>query len=65
MIKVGISIGDPNGIGPEIILKALQDSRLLSGFTAVVYGSNNVFNYYKKLIPDYITKYSKVSYVED
>ena len=65
MIKVGISIGDPNGIGPEIILKALQDSRLLSGFTTIVYGSNNVLNYYKKLIPDYITKYAKVASVED
>ena len=38
-IKVGISIGDVNGIGPEIIVKALKDSRVLEEFTPVIYGT--------------------------
>jgi 4-hydroxythreonine-4-phosphate dehydrogenase len=32
-ISVGISTGDPNGIGIEIILKAFQDKRLFDFFT--------------------------------
>lgn len=49
-VKVGITIGDFNGIGPEIILKALSDSRLYQSFTPIVYGSSRVLNHYKKLI---------------
>jgi 4-hydroxythreonine-4-phosphate dehydrogenase len=47
---VGISLGDINGIGPEIVLKTLQDSRLLSMMTPVVYGSSKVLGYYKKAL---------------
>lgn len=47
-IKVGITLGDMNGIGPEIILKTLSDNRLFQNITPVVYGSNRVMNYYKK-----------------
>lgn len=47
-IKVGITMGDMNGIGPEIILKTLSDSRLFQDITPVVYGSNRVMNFYKK-----------------
>jgi len=43
LIKVGITIGDINGIGPEIIVKALHDSRILTDIIPVVYGSNNSF----------------------
>ena len=62
--KVGISIGDPNGIGPEIILKALADKRLLSDLIVVVYGTNQVLNFYKKDIPDYNIKYARVGSAE-
>jgi len=48
-IKVGITIGDYNGIGPEIILKTFSDSRLFQSFTPIVYGSSRVLNFYKKL----------------
>lgn len=48
-IRVGITLGDMNGVGPEIILKTLADSRMNQDQTVVVYGSNRVFNYYKKL----------------
>jgi 4-hydroxythreonine-4-phosphate dehydrogenase len=49
-VKVGITIGDFNGIGPEIILKALSDSRLYQSFTPILYGSSRILNHYKKLI---------------
>jgi len=48
-IRVGITLGDMNGVGPEIILKALEDNRILQEFTPVIYGSNRVMNFYKKL----------------
>lgn len=47
-VRVGISIGDVNGIGPEIILKALADNRLLLDCTPVVYGSAKVLSFHKK-----------------
>lgn len=47
-LKVGITLGDMNGIGPEIILKTLSDNRLFQNITPVVYGSNKVMNFYKK-----------------
>lgn len=49
-IRIGISIGDINGIGPEIIIKALSDSRMLLECTPIIYGSTKVFSYYKKTL---------------
>jgi 4-hydroxythreonine-4-phosphate dehydrogenase len=46
--KIGITIGDLNGVGPEIIMKALGDARLLSMITPVIYGSAKVIQFYKK-----------------
>ena len=48
LIKVGITIGDLNGVGPEIIVKALHDNRILTDIVPVVYGSNKVISHYKK-----------------
>ena len=47
---VGITIGDINGIGPEVIVKALRDNRILASFTPIVYGTNKVISYYKKCL---------------
>lgn len=47
---VGISMGDFNGIGPEVIIKALSDQRILKIMTPVVYGSTKVLSFYKKLL---------------
>lgn len=46
--RIGITIGDLNGIGAEVIIKALADNRLLNLFTPVVYGSTKVLSYYRK-----------------
>ena len=48
LIKLGISTGDINGIGPEIILKALADNRINQMCTPVVYGSLKLFNFHRK-----------------
>ena len=49
-IRVGVSIGDINGIGPEVIIKALNDSRILLDCTPIIYGSTKTISYYKKAI---------------
>lgn len=48
VVKVGISIGDINGIGPEVIMKALNDSRMLIDCTPIIYGSNKALSFHKK-----------------
>lgn len=45
---IGITQGDINGIGYEIILKTLSDSRIFDSFVPVIYGQSKVFSYYKK-----------------
>lgn len=48
ILKIGISQGDTNGIGWEIILKILADSRIAELCTPVVYGSSAAASYYQK-----------------
>ena len=45
---VGISIGDLNGIGPEVVLKALEDSRILDFCTPVIFANVKLMSFYKK-----------------
>ncbi len=47
---IGITIGDLNGIGMEVILKSLENISLFSKFTPVLYASVEVINYYLKLL---------------
>ncbi len=49
-IKVGISIGDINGIGIEIILKTFEDTRMLDFCTPIIFGSTKVLSYHKKVL---------------
>ncbi len=46
-IKVGISIGDLNGIGCEVVLKTFEDSRMLDFCTPVVFASNKTISQQK------------------
>lgn len=49
-VTVGITLGDYNGIGPEVILKTLEDERILRFANVVVYGQRNVLSFYAKLL---------------
>ncbi len=51
-VRVGISVGDVNGIGPEIIIKALSDNRILVDCTPIIYASTKTFSFHKKLLND-------------
>jgi 4-hydroxythreonine-4-phosphate dehydrogenase len=45
---IGITLGDYNGIGPEVILKSLGSQRILKWCTPVIYGSLQVIQFYQK-----------------
>ena len=47
-IKVGITHGDPNGIGYEVILKTFAEPTMLELCTPVIYGSPKVASYHRK-----------------
>ncbi|MFA6676604.1 MAG: 4-hydroxythreonine-4-phosphate dehydrogenase PdxA [Bacteroidales bacterium] len=51
-IVIGITQGDTNGIGYEVIIKALADERILEFCTPIIYGSSKFFGFYKNLILD-------------
>ena len=49
-IRIGISAGDLNGVGMEIILTVLNDKRINELFTPVIFGSSSVLSYYRKAL---------------
>lgn len=48
--KVGITVGDINGIGAEVIIKTLSNPAVLNQCTPIIYGSSKMFVYYKKML---------------
>ena len=48
--KIGITIGDPNGIGPEIILKSFKDERLFEEVIPIVFSTKSILDQYIKLL---------------
>jgi len=57
---IGISIGDLNGIGIELILNTFSDGRILEFCTPVVFGNNKVLNFYRKLMPELNISYNNI-----
>lgn len=49
-IKAGISLGDINGIGPEVIIKTFLDPRMLEICTPIVFGSNKITSAHRKIL---------------
>lgn len=49
-LKLGITHGDLNGVGYEVILKTFSDSRMYEYCTPILYGSSKVASYHKKLL---------------
>jgi len=66
-INVGISVGDFNGIGPEIIMKSLQDKNITDFFTPIIFASGKLFTYQKNIFKlqqtyHYITEVSQAQH---
>jgi 4-hydroxythreonine-4-phosphate dehydrogenase len=55
---IGITTGDLNGIGPEVIIKTFSDNRMLDLCTPVIFASNKIINYYRKIVADHPFNFS-------
>jgi len=49
-LKIGITIGDLNGIGLEVILKTLANKKIQDICVPVIYGSSKVVSYHKNIV---------------
>lgn len=49
-IRIGISCGDLNGVGIEVVLKCFEDPRMLADATPVLYASAKAVTFYRKLL---------------
>ena len=47
---IGFSIGDINGIGPEILIKSLSNHNLTKLFTPLVYCNFEIIDFYSKIL---------------
>ena len=50
---IGITTGDLNGVGLELIIKIFSDNRMLDLCTPVIFASNKVINYYRRIVTDH------------
>ena len=50
---IGFTSGDLNGIGLELIIKSLSDSRILDFMVPVVFANNKTINFYRKGLPEF------------
>ena len=63
--KLGISIGDPNGIGIEVILRTLADNRLMELFTPIIFGGKSIILSQTKTFQFQDLKFNFIESVED
>lgn len=59
--KIGITLGDINGIGPEVILKTLSEPKVLNSCIPIIYGSGKVLGYHKNILKDSTLSFVTVS----
>lgn len=65
MIKVGITQGDINGIGYEVILKTFADIRMAEICIPVIYGSAKVAAYHRKAMELQTVAFNQISNAKD
>jgi len=61
-IKIGISIGDVNGIGLEIIIKTLSDPQIYNYCTPIVYGHTKVASFYRRIMGNNELNFNVISH---
>lgn len=57
---IGITTGDLNGIGLEIIIKTFSDTRMLDHCVPVIFASNKAINYYRRIVSDHPFNFSSI-----
>ncbi len=60
-VRIGITIGDINGIGPEVIIKALSHPSVIEHITPIIYGSSKVMAYHKNIVKNINFSFTSVS----
>lgn len=63
-LRVGISLGDVAGIGPEVIIKTFSDDRIFKQMTPVVFGNAKVLSFYRKQFNVEKFQYSSVKSIQ-
>ncbi len=64
-LRIGITHGDINGIGYEVIIKTLSDSRLLECCTPIVYGSPKVAAYHRKALDVELFSFNQIIHARE
>jgi len=57
---IGITCGDVNGIGVELIIKTFADHRILEQCTPIIFASNKLINFYRKAVPEIHFNYQSI-----
>jgi len=57
---IGITTGDLNGIGLELVIKIFSDSRMLDYCTPVLFASNKALNYYRRIVTDHTLNFNSI-----
>lgn len=65
IIRVGITHGDINGVGYEVIMKSLSDDRMMELCTPVIFGSAKLMAYYRKVFEVESFNYTIIDSLDD
>lgn len=63
--KIGISVGDINGIGIEVIIKTFLDPQMMELCTPIVYGSSKTVSLYRKSLDIHDFSFNKIDDAKD
>lgn len=64
-MKIGISIGDVNGIGLEVIVKTLLQQEILKYCTPIIYGSGKIVSYHKNIVSQVDLPLHNINSIQD
>lgn len=59
--RIGITLGDVNGVGPEVVIKALNNEKILNYCVPVIFGSSKILSYHKNIVKADNFSYSVVN----
>ena len=63
--KLGITIGDFNGIGTEIIIKTFKDNRMMDFCTPIIFSSSKIISFYRKLLKYHDFNFNEINAIKD
>ncbi len=62
---IAFTVGDTNGVGPELILKSLSNKKILELCTPIIYGSSKLISFYKKVLKIHEFNYKQIVELSD